>query len=162
MTTSEGTRRGQARQPGRDVEIWRAYCGGATQEAIARRLNVNQATVSRAIDRVRKSIPDEDKAELVQREIAFLNAMRDEMMADFAAPPPPAFDQKGNALEDPETGEYVRDPSARYAAYDRALRSHERLCRLLGLDAPAKVDVDGKQEVRFVIEIESYDMGQLR
>lgn len=134
----------------RDVGIWRAYCGGATQEAIARRFKISQPTVHRAIQRVRDSIPAEDKEALVKREIAFLDRMRDEMIADFEAALPPAFDQKGNALRDPETGKYVRDSSVRFAAFDRALRSAERLAKLLGLDAPARVET-ASQSVSYIL-----------
>lgn len=162
--TRPGRRRGQARHPNRDLEIWRAYCAGSPQDAIARRFGVSQPTVSRAIDRVRKSIPVEDRDALIRREIAFLEWMRTEMIKDFQAELPPAFDQKGNALEHPETGELVRDATNRYAAFDRALRAQAEFRKLLGLDAPtsSKVDVDQRTEVRYVLQIEGFTVEDLR
>lgn len=125
-----------------DLEIWRLYCAGHTQEALGRRFGLDQANISRTIKKVRDSIPDEGKQEIVKREVAFLDAIRAQLMADFEAPLPPAFNQAGRPLVDPETGEIVRDKASRYAALDRALKSVERYARLLGLDQPAKVEAE--------------------
>jgi transcriptional regulator with XRE-family HTH domain len=159
--TSSGGPRGKNKPQGRDVEIWRAYCSGSTQEAIASTFGVTQPTVSRAVERVRASIPQEDKVELVRREVAFLDRMRAEIIQDFEAEPPPMFDQRGRAVYNPLTGQTVPDLSNRMAAFDRAIRSHERLSKLLGLDAPAKVDAAVTGEVRYVLEIENFSPAEL-
>lgn len=46
------------RLDGRNGDIWRAYVGGATQEAIASEYGVSQQRVSQVLAEVRDSIPD--------------------------------------------------------------------------------------------------------
>lgn len=128
------------RLDGRDGEIWRAYVGGSTQEAIASRFGISQSRVSQIIAAVRASVQPEEKEHLVQREIDFLDQLRERMMAAVDAPLPPAFTQSGKILTTPG-GHIVLDDSSRLAAVDRAVRLHERLSKLLGLDAAQKLDV---------------------
>lgn len=134
----------------RDIEIWKLYCAGHKQQAIAKRFGVSQPTVVRAIQRVKDSIPKEDKQELIRREVALLDRIRAEMMDDFEARLPPAFNQAGRPLVDPETGEIVRDRSSRYAALDRVLRAQAEYRKLLGLDEATKVDAN-VQQVTYVL-----------
>ena len=143
MTDKQTPARRTRRLSDRDLEIWRAYCSGVTQETIGRRFGLDQSVISRTIQKVRDSIPEEDRQALVKREVAFLDRIRAELMADFEAPLPPAFNQAGRPLVDPTTGEIVRDRASRYAALDRALKAVERHAKMLGLDQPAKVEASG-------------------
>lgn len=133
---------GTPRLEGRNGAIWRAYVTGKTQEAIAEELGIDQSTVSRAIAAVRASIPEADKQSLVQREIDFLDVLRARAIeiSNLAAAPVTAG-KDGNVVHDPETGAVVRDYSGQLAAMREARAAHERMTKLLGLDAPAKVDV---------------------
>lgn len=131
----------QDRLEGRNGDVWRAHVSGATQEAIAAKLGVSQATVSRIIAQVRDTIPAPVKEHLVTREMDFLDGLRAEMMELAAKPPPPAFSQRGIPLVDPDTGQIVRDASTQLAAIDRAVKLHERMSKILGLEAPSRAEV---------------------
>lgn len=126
---------------GRTGEVWKAYVSGATQEAIANEHGISQQRVSQILATVRDSIPEADRAHLVQREVEFLDQMR-RMVLDLTdkAPIPAYSNGKPILMEDGVT--VAEDHSGRLAAWDRAIKAHERLSRLLGLDAPAKADVN--------------------
>lgn len=133
---------GTPRLEGRNGRIWQMTIRGKTQEAIAEELGIDQSTVSRAIASVRASIPEVDKAQAFQRELEFLDVLRD-MSLEIAAMPaaPVTAGKDGEVVYDPETGAIVRDYSGKLAAVDRAVKMHERYAKLLGLEAPSKVDV---------------------
>lgn len=124
---------------GRTGRIWRAYVSGATQEAIAREHGITQGRVSRILSEIRDSIPDADRAHLVQREADFLDQMRRVVLDLVDRPPIPAYSNGKPILM--EDGTVAEDHSGRIAAWDRALKAHERLSKLLGLEAAAKTDV---------------------
>lgn len=153
----EGARRARAKDADRDLDIWRAYCDGLTQTAIGRRFNLDQSTVSRIIDRVRDSIPQEDRAAMVRRQVEFLLNMQAEMMVDFHEPLPPAFDKDGNILVD-ENGQVVRDKTGRFAAWDRAVRSARELAKLLGLDAPTRQEIAVAQVTYVLVDVDDQSL----
>ncbi len=126
---------------GRNGRIWRRYCQGHTQEAIAAEFNLDQSRISQIISEVRQSIPEFDRSKLVQREVDFLDQARQTFMELADQPLPPAFDTKGNALRDPATKQLVRDASGRVAALKAAMETGDRLAKLLGLNAPAKTEL---------------------
>lgn len=132
------------RLDGRDGTVWRLYVGGMVQEAIAARVGISQSSVSRILAAVREGIAD-DREHLVQRERDFLDQLRAQMLDAVAEPLPPAVTQSGKLILD-ENGDLIRDPSNRLAAVDRAVRLHERLGKLLGLDAATKVDLSVQQQ----------------
>lgn len=127
---------------GRDGDIWRAYCSGKTQEAISKEHGISQSRVSQIINEVRASIPEVDKAQVFQRELDFLDQLR-AMSLEIAHMPaaPVTAGKDGDVVLDPETGAVVRDYGGKLAAMDRAVKMHERYAKLLGLEAPSKVDV---------------------
>lgn len=135
-------RRRQPESPrlaGRNGAIWKAYVSGATQEAIAAEHGLSQERVSQIVREIRSSIPPEDRAHLVQRETEFLDQMRRLALDLVERPPIPAYiNGKPILMEDGVT--VAEDHTARLAAWDRAIKAHERLSKLLGLDAAAKVD----------------------
>lgn len=59
----------------RNGEIWRGYIQGRTQEALAAEHGVSQQRVAQIIRDVRKSIPEEDAAELRRVDLERLDAM---------------------------------------------------------------------------------------
>lgn len=124
---------------GRTGRIWRAYVAGATQEAIAAEHGIGQQRVSQILAEIRDTIPDTERKHLVQRETEFLEQLRSEALDLWHRPPIPAYSNGKLILM--EDGTAAEDHSGRLAALDRAVKLHERLAKLLGLDAPAKADV---------------------
>ena len=126
----------------RNGAVWADHIGGMTGQAIAAKYEISHQRVSQIIAAVYEGMPATERDKLVKREADFLDGIRARMMADIEADPPPAF-QKGEILQyvDPETEQVVtvKDYSARMAAVDRALRSHQLLSPLLGLSAPTEV-----------------------
>jgi DNA-binding transcriptional regulator LsrR (DeoR family) len=116
------------------------YVAGMTQEAIAEKYGIHQTRVSQIIGAVRATIPEVDRTHLIQRELEMLDANRLMALELAVAPLPPAFDQKGNPLIDPETRTVVRDATGRVTAVKLALDVQQQMRKLLGLDQPLKVD----------------------
>lgn len=124
----------------RNGAIWRAHVSGVTQEAIAAEHGISQERVSQIIRQIRESIPEVDRAHLVQRETEFLERLRVEALKLVDRGPIPAY-SNGKPIMSFDGETIAEDHSGRLAALDRAVRLHERLAKLLGLDAPAKADV---------------------
>lgn len=137
-----------ARLDGRNGAIWRAYCRGATQEALAEKFEISQQRVSQIIREVRDSIDPEERADLVKQETDFLRAAREEVMALWDAEAAPMVAGPRAEIVRDENDNVVRDHSGRLAALARAESLTARLHRVLGLDAPAKVDLNlaGEEE----------------
>jgi hypothetical protein len=124
---------------GRTGRIWTAYVRGATQETIAADHDITQQRVSQIIAEVRDTIPEADRAHLVQRETEFLDQLRAEVLDLWRRPPIPAYSH-GKPILMPD-GTIAEDHSGRLAAWDRAIKAHEHLAKLLGLLAPTKADI---------------------
>lgn len=126
---------------GRNGLIWKLYCRGLNQEALAEKFELSQAQISRIIAEVRESIPVEERAEVVKKEIDFLNQTRAEVMELFDADAP-------NLVSNGRVIEGVKDHSGRLAALARAESLTARLHRVMGLDAPQKLDLSlqGEEE----------------
>lgn len=112
------------RLAGRDGAIWQAYIRGATQEALARKFQISQQRVSQVIRDVRNNMPEETKAEIVQREIELLYATRE------------------HVIELMEQAVATGEAKLALDAVDRLVRVGERQARLLGLDAATKVEAN--------------------
>ena len=137
------------RLAGRDGDIWRGYCSGKTQEALAREFGISQSRISQIINEVRASIPEVDKAQAFQRELDFLDVLRVQAIEIANMPAAPVTAGKdGDVVLDPETGAVVRDYAGKLSAMDRAVKMHERYAKLLGLEAPTKVDVTVQEQVQ--------------
>jgi hypothetical protein len=135
------------RLAGRDGDIWRGYCSGKTQEALAREFGISQSRISQIINEVRASIPEVDKAQAFQRELDFLDVLRVQAIEIANMPAAPVTAGKdGDVVLDPETGAVVRDYGGKLAAMDRAVKMHERYAKLLGLEAPTKVDLSMQEQ----------------
>lgn len=132
-----------ARLAGRNGLIWRDYCAGMTQEALAHREGISQARISQIIAQVRESIPNEDREHEVQRSLELLHELRAGALEVYRMAPAPVFVGKdGVAAQDPETLEYVRDHTGRLRALETALKVDQRISTLLGLDAAQKLDMN--------------------
>lgn len=127
----------------RDGAIWRDYCAGMTQEALARREGLAQATVSHIIAKVRKSIPQEDLEHERQRSLEMLRELRSSALEVFRMVAAPVFVGKdGEIARDPEHDDaIVRDHGGRLRALQAALDVDRRIASLLGLDADTKLNL---------------------
>lgn len=141
------------RLAGRNGAIWRDYCAGRTQEALAREYGITQGRVSQIIKTVRDSLPDETREEEIQRSLEMLHDLRAGALEIWRMAPAPVFvGKEGDPAQDPDTGEWVRDHSGRLRALETAVKVDERISRLLGLDAAAKVDVSLEAGERMAAE----------
>ncbi len=132
----------EPRLEGRNGKIWRLYCRGKTQEALSEEFGISQQRVSQIINEVRDSIGPQERADLVKRETDLLDMLRTEVLELWDKPANKAYAANGRELEG------VEDHSGRLAALARAESLTARLHRVLGLDAPQKVDLSlaGEEE----------------
>jgi transcriptional regulator with XRE-family HTH domain len=128
------------RLEGRNGELWRGWISGTSQDALAERFGISQQRVSQIIAEIRKSIPEPQKEELWCREMDFLDRLRVKAMELVDSDLPPVFSNRGHILCD-ENGEVVRDSSGRLAAINAAVKLHERVARMAGIDAPTRTDL---------------------
>lgn len=132
---------------GRNGAIWREYCRGATQEALAEKYALSQQHVGEIINKVADSIPQQERTRLINEEVDFFRAMRVEALAVWDMPAAPVTAGKdGDIVRDPTTQEVVRDHSGRIAAARLALDMSARMHKLLGLEAATKLDVGVGEE----------------
>lgn len=130
------------RLDGRNGAVWRRFCDGASQYRIADEFGISQQRVSQIINVARSEIDTVTREEHFAAELEFLHDLKADMMQQVRAPLPPAFHSRtGTVMVDPRDGTIILDDSSRIAAVDRAIKLHERVSKLLGLDAPTKADL---------------------
>lgn len=126
----------------RDWEWWLEYCSGRTQREIAHREGLDQSTISRALERVRATIPPEKREDMVERSLAMLRDLQAGAVEIYRLAPAPVFVGKdGDVARDPDNGEVVRDYSGKLRALETAVKVNESVRKLLGLDAAQKLDM---------------------
>lgn len=126
------------RLEGRNGEIWKWYCRGMTQVALAEKYGLSNQRISQIIAEVRESIPPEDKDQVRREHLELAREMRAELAKLVDKGPIPAYSNgRPITLDDGTTAE---DHSGRLAAMDRLTRWLERESKLLGIDAPTRVD----------------------
>ncbi|HEU4753929.1 MAG TPA: sigma factor-like helix-turn-helix DNA-binding protein [Armatimonadota bacterium] len=149
---------------GRNGKIWRLYCRGWTQERIAQEFEISQQRVSQIIRQVRDSLPQQTREEVAAEILDFLREARTiamDLVEMNGAPVTAGKD--GEVVRDPETGEVVRDFSGRLRALETAGKFAEWERRMLGIDAPSRLDVNvGEQAAaeRAAAEALSYLHGE--
>lgn len=126
---------------GRNGQIWKLYCRGKTQEALAEIFQLSQAQISRIIADVRDSIPIEERDSLVKQETDLLRELRAEVLELWDQDAPDLV-SNGRLMEG------IKDHGGRLAALARAESLTARLHRVMGIDAPAKLDLNlgGEEE----------------
>lgn len=136
------------RLEGRDGEIWRLFCRGTTQEALAEKFGISQPRVSQIISAIRDSIPIQERVDIVKQEVDFLAGLRAEVLELWDSVPAPMVAGPRAEIVKDENGNTVQDHTGRLAALARAESLTARLHRVLGLDAPAKLDLNlqGEEE----------------
>ncbi len=138
----------------RDAEVYHLFLKGYTGAQIAARLGISDASVSRAKARAMEAIRRPPNSELLDREVARLEAslanlddaeqrVRDTLTRKHITV------SNGKAIYD-DTGEPVYDDEFILKVVDRIVRIETqrtsvaaRLARLLGLDQPVKTEVSG-------------------
>jgi 4-aminobutyrate aminotransferase-like enzyme len=126
------------RLEGRNGQVWADYCAGYTQEHLADRYGISQQRVSQIIAAVRATIPPTDLDEARQRTLDGVAELQRAAVELARAPLAPAY-SNGRMMVD-EDGKPIMDVSARLSALKVATGIVERTSRLLGLDAPTKVE----------------------
>lgn len=131
------------RLAGRNGSIWREYCRGATMEALGEKYGISKQRVKEIVDQVRDSVPTETRGEVVREMVDWLRQTRIEIMELWDKDGAPVTAGKdGFVVRDPETEAVVRDHTGRLNAAKVALAFAEREAKLLGADAPAKLDLN--------------------
>lgn len=126
------------RLEGRNGQIWADYCAGYTQEHLAERYGLSQAQVSRILADVKASIPATDLDEARQRTVGALEELQRSAVELARMPLAPAY-SNGRMMVD-EDGKPILDVSGRLQSIRVATGVIERTAKLLGMDAPAKVE----------------------
>lgn len=128
----------------RDYEIWKEVAAGVSRELLAERYSMSVANIHRIVANQRSRIQGPQAVELREDLAAELNAIRDLVAEVLVAEPAPVTTDKGEYIYMPgedgekDTTRVVRDYKARLDAAKAMVRVHERLSRLLGLDAPTQ------------------------
>jgi DNA-binding MarR family transcriptional regulator len=135
-----GPPEGQERLTGRNGDVWRAYCAGETQESIAQRFGIAQPRVSQIVTTVRASIPAEDTDARRQRYVELLDRQLAMVAELVESEPIPAYSNGKPVLD--KDGNVALDHTGRINALKAGLAVTERVAKLLGLDAPARTDVN--------------------
>lgn len=159
------------RLKGRNSQIWKHHLAGWTQERIAEKLEVSQPTVSRAIQAIRQSIPEDTRQDLIATEVARLDYAlskaaevidRTHMVISQSGRivheiTEYALDEDGNYLLDkhgnpvPKKLRKVQDDGPTLQAIDRYVGVGRERRKLLGLDAPTNAKVEHEGGVRYEI-----------
>jgi DNA-binding CsgD family transcriptional regulator len=124
----------------RDGQALRLRATGLSYAAIGRQLGVNESTAHRAVERALRRTPREPAADVVALEADRLDQLYSRAVAVLAQAP---------------------DDMTRLHAIDRALRVMERRAKLLGLDAPVKVDHRIMDSVDAKLEALAAELGAL-
>jgi hypothetical protein len=110
---------------------------GYTYQMIADRFEVDVSTAHRMVGRAVAEIPTEGAAEVRKIELEKIdNAER--YLNSVIAKPPPKVSAAGKIVKDDE-GNVVVDENARMDAVDKILKAIAARARLLGLNAPTKI-----------------------
>jgi hypothetical protein len=146
---------------GRGGEVYRKWAIYRwTQEKIAAEYGISHQRVSQILAAVRTQLPKTDRSELIEQSRAFLEDVQSRFLEIAELTPAPLVAGKdGLPVVDPETGEYVRDYSARMKALAEARVTDEQIAKRFGLSEPAKTSVDLQATVRY--EIAGVDEGDL-
>jgi hypothetical protein len=144
------------KQAERRAEVLRLRLDGMTLAAIGERLGIRADSVHDIITRALASMAKEPAEELLGLELARLDSLYAEAMNVLRSFTPllhngkvvqiPVINRDGEIVKDPDTGQpltcIAEDKAARLAAIAAAVRVMERRSRLLGLDAPSRMQAD--------------------
>ena len=121
----------------RDAEIARLRGTGMTYQQIGDRLGVSKQSAHEGFRRALRDAVRQPTQEAIGLELDRLDVLWRTAITIMASKH--IVSQNGRVVRD-DRGEPIEDPGPRLAAIDRALRAMDRRAKLLGLDAPVKVD----------------------
>ena len=134
---------------GRNGEIYRAVMiYRRTQQDVAEEFGITQQRVSAIVQQVRDAMPEDERDEMRRATLELYDEITRRVLevADLV-PAPLVAGKDGLPVQDPVTGEFVRDYSARLKALELALKPAAERRKLMGLDAAEKLETTGT--VRF-------------
>lgn len=122
-----------------------------TQQDIADELGLVQSTVAEIIAREKAKRPQLSVDEYRQRTIAMLEHIHGKTMELAEMEGAPVTSGKDGLIVHDEDGSVVRDYSLRLAALKEARAAGDAIAKRLGLDAPARTQVEHSGNVRYEI-----------
>lgn len=123
----------------RDAQACRLRSEGRNYDEIARDLGFSDRSLARrAVERALMAVIAEPAAQLRTLELARLDLLLGKAWGVLQAEH--IVVSQGRVMAHPDTGEPMRDHTPVLHAIDRVLRISERRCKLLGLDAPVRVE----------------------
>lgn len=135
---------------------WELYaCRGWTMPQIARHYGLETSTISDDLRIYREALPPQTREQMIDRhhaKLAEINQRLDEIAA--LTPPPVTAGAQGQVVYDPETGEIVRDYSARVTALREQRTTLAQEAKLAGLNAADKVELSGAVTVEGSVDAE--------
>ena len=145
-----------SKQTERRAEVLRLRLDGHTLQAIGDRLGIRADSVHDIITRALRDMTQEPAEQLLGIELARLDSLYVEAMNVLRSFTPllhngkivqiPVIDRNGEIVKDPDTGHpltcIAEDKAARLAAIAAAVRVMERRAKLIGLDAPSRMQAD--------------------
>ncbi|MEW5943507.1 MAG: sigma factor-like helix-turn-helix DNA-binding protein [Pseudomonadota bacterium] len=144
------------REAERRAEIIQMRLDGRSLQEIGDHMGITAVSVHNVITRALASMAKEPAEELLGLELARLDSLYAEAMNVLRSFTPllhngkvvqiPVINRDGEIVKDPGTGQpltcIAEDKAARLAAIAAAVRVMERRSRLLGLDAPSRMQAD--------------------
>ncbi|MBL8448579.1 MAG: helix-turn-helix domain-containing protein [Dechloromonas sp.] len=144
------------REAERRAEMLSLRLEGKTLEQIGAHMNVGADTVHRVISRALTSVTKEPAEELLTLELGRCDVLLSEAMQTVKAFHPlvsagrvvsaPMLTNQGEPIRNPETGDVLtrvlEDKAPKLAAIHTAVKVMERRAKLLGLDAPSRMQAD--------------------
>lgn len=144
------------KQTERRAEVLRLRLDGHTLQAIGERLGIRADSVHDIITRALRDMAQEPSQQLLSIELARLDSLYVEAMNVLRSFTPllhngkivqiPVINRDGEIVKDPDTGHpltcIAEDKAARLASIAAAVRVMERRAKLIGLDAPSKMQAD--------------------
>lgn len=145
---------GNKRNVERNAEVMRLKARGRTNAEISREFGIGQQRVGDIIRaEIQRTMGEEDREAVRQVELAKLDELEREAWKVLEGTHL-AYTQKG-LVKTPldENGEpaYLQDPMPVLAAMDRILKIQERRAKMLGIDAPTRIQITGdliEQEIK--------------
>lgn len=127
----------------RNGQILRLWAQGWTFQKIGDHFGISNQAVSAIIQRERAKMGPFSRDELIQREITFLDDLR-QMALKIAEEPgnPVTSGKDGDVVRDPDTGAVVRSRAEQISAMKEARGTSQDIRRLTGLDQPARQETD--------------------
>jgi hypothetical protein len=142
----------------RDAAACKLRSTGANYDQIAEQLGfTDRSSARRAVERALVAIVAEPAAQLRTLILGRLDLLLGEAWKVLLAEH--IVVSQGRVIHDPTTGAPMRDHGPVLNAIDRVLRIEDRRCKLLGLDAPVKVEAITVDQVEAEIARLAVELG---